>query len=219
VWDNFETVREMPDPTGATPPLDEAGLPPRLLGFLEWVRDHSSSAVIITSRGAGGLAGPGPPDPRRGLNRAEAAQYAGPSARLPPDRPASGETRPVVRGTAGIPRRATRWRCGSPCPAWIPSVRPSCWPGCKAPPPCRSRMTRTRTGSPRLRRPSRTRSRTWPSRPGGCFPAVSMFSGRRRRGHSDALFPVSRGVPARFAGVSQQEWAARAGGRGPGSGC
>ena len=25
VWDNFETVREMPDPAGATPPLDEAG--------------------------------------------------------------------------------------------------------------------------------------------------------------------------------------------------
>ena len=25
VWDNFESVREMPDPAGATPPLDEAG--------------------------------------------------------------------------------------------------------------------------------------------------------------------------------------------------
>ena len=24
IWDNFESVREMPDPAGATPPLDEA---------------------------------------------------------------------------------------------------------------------------------------------------------------------------------------------------
>jgi len=36
VWDNFETVREMPDPTGATPPLDEAGCA-ALLGFLEFL--------------------------------------------------------------------------------------------------------------------------------------------------------------------------------------
>jgi len=56
VWDNFETVREMPDPTGATPPLDEAGCA-ALLGFLEWVRDHSSSAVIITSRAPEGWLG------------------------------------------------------------------------------------------------------------------------------------------------------------------
>ena len=76
VWDNFESVREMPDPTGVTPALDEAGCA-ALKGFLEWVRDHSASAVIITSRaqeewldqvrriGVGGL------------NQAEAAQYAG----------------------------------------------------------------------------------------------------------------------------------------------
>ena len=25
VWDNFESVKEMPDPAGATPPLEEAG--------------------------------------------------------------------------------------------------------------------------------------------------------------------------------------------------
>ena len=49
VWDNFEAVREMPDQAGATPPLDEAGCA-ALKGFLDWVRDHSRSAVIITSR-------------------------------------------------------------------------------------------------------------------------------------------------------------------------
>ena len=40
VWDNFESVREMPDPAGATPPLDEAGCA-ALREFLDWVRDHS----------------------------------------------------------------------------------------------------------------------------------------------------------------------------------
>jgi hypothetical protein len=49
VWDNFESVREMPDPDGATPPLgeEEAG---RLREFLDWVQGHSASAVVITSR-------------------------------------------------------------------------------------------------------------------------------------------------------------------------
>ena len=41
MWDNFETVREMPNPAGATLPLDEAGRA-ALKGFLAWVRDHSA---------------------------------------------------------------------------------------------------------------------------------------------------------------------------------
>jgi tetratricopeptide (TPR) repeat protein len=76
VWDNFETVAEMPDPAAVTPPLEEAGRS-ALKGFLEWVREHSASAVIITSRAAEGWLG----EVRRigvgGLNRAEAAEYAG----------------------------------------------------------------------------------------------------------------------------------------------
>jgi hypothetical protein len=54
MWDNFESVREMPDPAGATPPLDEPASAV-LKGFLEWVRDHSSSALLITSRAEGVL--------------------------------------------------------------------------------------------------------------------------------------------------------------------
>jgi hypothetical protein len=76
VWDNFESVREMPDPAGVTPPLDGAGCA-ALRGFLEWVRDHSKSTVLITSRAREAWLG----QVRRigvgGLNRAEAAQYAG----------------------------------------------------------------------------------------------------------------------------------------------
>ena len=43
IWDNFESVKEMPNPVGVTPPLDEAGCN-ALKDFLEWVREHSSAA-------------------------------------------------------------------------------------------------------------------------------------------------------------------------------
>ena len=76
VWDNFETVREMPDPAGATPPLDEDGCA-AIRDFTGWVRDHSRSTLLVTSRAQEGWLG----DVRRitvgGLNRAEAAEYAG----------------------------------------------------------------------------------------------------------------------------------------------
>ena len=49
VWDNFESARSMPDPTGATPPLDEEQQA-ELREFLHEVAAHGSSTVIITSR-------------------------------------------------------------------------------------------------------------------------------------------------------------------------
>ena len=55
VWDNFESVREMPDPVGVTPTLDEAGWA-RLPDFLDWVRDHSRRGCHHQP-GAGGMAG------------------------------------------------------------------------------------------------------------------------------------------------------------------
>ena len=75
VWDNFETVHDMPDPTGATPPLDEAGCG-QLREFLEWVRDHSRCAVIITSRAREDWLGKVRRIDVGGLNRQEAAEYA-----------------------------------------------------------------------------------------------------------------------------------------------
>jgi hypothetical protein len=73
VWDNFETVREMADPAGATAPLDEAGRT-ALKGFLDWVRDHSASTVIITSRAQENWLGQVRIEVA-GLKRAEAAEY------------------------------------------------------------------------------------------------------------------------------------------------
>ena len=97
VWDNFESVREMPDPAGATPPLAKAECV-RLREFLDWVRDHSRSArdhhqpfAERTWLGKIRRVGVG------GLNRAEAAQYAGhllapyPAAQQRRERPSFGE--------------------------------------------------------------------------------------------------------------------------------
>jgi tetratricopeptide (TPR) repeat protein len=50
IWDNFETVRELPDVTGATPPLD-ATQQQRMRDFLtELAREDGKSGVIIISR-------------------------------------------------------------------------------------------------------------------------------------------------------------------------
>ena len=96
VWDNFESVAEMPDPAGATPPLDEAGCA-QLREFLHWVRDQSRSAVLITSRAREDWLGQVRRIAVGGLNRAEAAQYAGqllapyPAAQRRRERPSFGE--------------------------------------------------------------------------------------------------------------------------------
>ncbi len=75
IWDNFETVFSMPDPGAAAPPLDNAERE-KIREFLAWVREHSRSVVVITSRSAEAWLG----DVRRitvgGLNRAETAEYA-----------------------------------------------------------------------------------------------------------------------------------------------
>jgi tetratricopeptide (TPR) repeat protein len=91
VWDNFESVKEMPDPTGGTPPLDAAGCA-TLKSFLDWVSAQSPSVVLITSRAQESWLGPIRRIGVGGLNRAEAAQYAG---RLLEPFPASGEARGV----------------------------------------------------------------------------------------------------------------------------
>ena len=90
IWDNFESVRSVPDPSAATPPLDEAGCQ-QLRGFLQKLAAGGRSAVLVTSRsdepwlddGAG--LGPGgaavPVTLRRirvaGLAPEEATAYAG----------------------------------------------------------------------------------------------------------------------------------------------
>jgi tetratricopeptide (TPR) repeat protein len=75
IWDNFESVRSMHDPNGATPPLSEMEQS-ELRAFLTRIRERGSSSVIITSRTEETWLG----DVRRievaGLNRDEAIDYA-----------------------------------------------------------------------------------------------------------------------------------------------
>ncbi|MET7687880.1 CHAT domain-containing protein [Streptomyces sp. NPDC005483] len=49
IWDNFESVREMPDPGRATPPLSQPEQD-RMRAFLSRVAEGSNSAIVITSR-------------------------------------------------------------------------------------------------------------------------------------------------------------------------
>ena len=76
IWDNFETVHSMPDPAGATAPLDDAECA-KVKGFLARLAANGKSAVIITSRTAEDWLGPLRPIQVGGLAREEAAQYAG----------------------------------------------------------------------------------------------------------------------------------------------
>jgi hypothetical protein len=74
IWDNFESVHTMPDPTGATPPLDETGR--RQMAEFLTAAATGTSAILITSRSTETWLG----DIRRievtGLGREEADQYA-----------------------------------------------------------------------------------------------------------------------------------------------
>jgi tetratricopeptide (TPR) repeat protein len=76
LWDNFESVFTLPDPTGATPPLDAAEQQ-RMQKFLTALaRDGGKSRVIITSRTREGWVGDVRRVELRGLTPAEAALMA-----------------------------------------------------------------------------------------------------------------------------------------------
>ncbi len=76
VWDNFESVRSMPDPGRATPPLDEAGCG-ELQEFLAAVAVGGKGSVLVTSRTVEDWLGAVRRVEVAGLARHEAAEYAG----------------------------------------------------------------------------------------------------------------------------------------------
>ena len=75
VWDHFEPPPQAPDSADAPPPPGN-DRHAALLDFLEWVRDHSVSTVIITSRATEERLGLGHHVRVGALNQAEAAEYA-----------------------------------------------------------------------------------------------------------------------------------------------
>jgi tetratricopeptide (TPR) repeat protein len=202
VWDNFESVWEMPNPAGATPPLDEAGCA-ALKEFLDWVRDHSRSVVIITSRAGEGWLGQVRRIEVGGLSRAEAAQYAGhlmgpfPAAQRKQERRSFGELLEWLDGHP-LAMRLTLPRLDTADPAvLLAGLRGTVpLPGGDA-------------GEGRL------------SSLGACITYSFAHLGEQTsrllsavtllHGTADAnflsIFSLAKGVPARFAGISAEEWA------------
>ena len=204
VWDNFESVREMPDPAGATPPLDEAGCA-ALKGFLEWVRDHSRSAVIITSRAQEGWLGQVRRIDVGGLNRAEAAEYAGhllapfPAAQRRRERRSFGELLEWLDGHP-LAMRLTLPRLDTTDPADLLAALRGTTPLPAADDPDAGRTTSLPASITYSYAHLAGQTRR-------LLPAVSLFHGVADEDLLTA-FSAAEGVPGRFAGVSKQEWTA-----------
>jgi tetratricopeptide (TPR) repeat protein len=204
VWDNFESVREMPDPAGATPPLDEAGCA-QLREFLGWVRDHSSSAVIITSRAQEGWLGQVRRVPVGGLNRAEAADYAGyllapfPAAQRRRERRSFGELLDWLDGHP-LAMRLTLPRLDAADPADLLAALQGTAPLPAADDPDAGRSTSLPASITYSYAHLTGQTRR-------LLPAVSLFHGIADEQLLTA-FSAVEGVPDRFAGVSRQEWTA-----------
>jgi tetratricopeptide (TPR) repeat protein len=204
LWDNFESVQEMPDLTGATPELDEAGCA-QLREFLAWVRNHSRSAVIITSRAAEGWVG----EVRRiavgGLNRTEASQYAGyllapfPAAQARRERRSFGELLQWLDGHP-LAMRLTLPRLDTTEPADLLAGLRGITPLSAEEDAEPSRLSSLGACITYSFAHLATQTRQ-------LLPAVSLF-----QGIADvdvlATFSTVEGVPGRFSGVSPHQWTA-----------
>jgi tetratricopeptide (TPR) repeat protein len=203
VWDNFETVREMPDPAGATAPLGEADCA-ALKAFLEWVRDHSRSVVIITSRAPEGWLGQVRRIEVGGLNRAEAAEYAGyllapfPAAQRRRERRSFGELLEWLDGHP-LAMRLTLPRVDTTEPADLLDALKGTTPLPTADDPDANRSTSLPESITYSYEHLTEQTRQ-------LLPAVSLF-----HGIADAdvlmLFSAVETTPDRFADTSKQEWA------------
>jgi tetratricopeptide (TPR) repeat protein len=203
VWDNFESVAEMPDPAGATPPLEEAGRG-RLREFLHWVRDHSASTVIITSRAREDWLGQVRRIEVGGLNRAESTRYAGlllapyPAAQQHRERPSFGQLLEWLDGHP-LAMRLTLPLLEETDPAGLLTALRG-----TAPLPAED------TGPDRLSSLAACITYSFAHLTEAArrlLPAVSLFHGTADE-NLLAAFSAVEGVPGRFAGTSKQEWTA-----------
>ena len=204
----------MPDPAGATAPLDDAECA-KVKGFLARLAAHGSSAVVITSRTAEDWLGPRPPHRGRragaGGSRPVCRAAAGP---LPGGGAAAGPA--GVRGAAGVAGRAPAEHAADPAPPGRQPTPRRCWTGCAAPPRCPAAM-RAGTGPRRWPPASPTPSPTSPQTHGGCCPpsACSTASPTPTSSPSSPERRVSRaGSPGPAARTGHRPWMTR-----PGWGC
>jgi tetratricopeptide (TPR) repeat protein len=204
VWDNFESVHSMPDPGRATPPLDEAGRA-ELREFLAAVTAGGKSLVLVTSRTAEDWLG----DVRQirvgGLASHEAAEYA--SILLAPY-PAACKQREVrefgdlMQWLGGHPlsMRLILPRLDTSSPqellAGLAGTAPL--PGDKQDEALRTRSLAASIAYSYAHLTPATRR---------LLPAVCLF---RFVAYTDVLtiFSAAGGTPVRFAGASEEDWAA-----------
>jgi tetratricopeptide (TPR) repeat protein len=204
LWDNFESVREMPDPARATPPLDEPGSA-ALKGFLEWVRDHSCSAVLITSRAQETWLGQFRRIGIAGLNRAEAIQYAGhllapyPAAQRRRERRSFGDLLDWLDGHP-LAMSLTLPRLDSADPYALLADLRGITPLSAADAPEADRTTSLAASITYSYAHLADQTRR-------LLPALSLFQGTADQDVL-ATFSNVEGVPDRFAGISHQEWSA-----------
>ena len=204
VWDNFESVREMPDPTGATPPLGQPGCA-ALKAFLEWLGDHSRSFVLITSRAQEAWLGQVSRITVGGLNRAEAAAYAGrlldpyEAAQRRRERRSFGELLEWLDGHP-LSMRLILPRLDTTDPLDLLADLQGVTPLPTADDSGAGRMTSLPASITYSYAHLAEQTRR-------LLPAVSLFHGAT---DEDILTVFSRvqGVPVRFAGASGQEWTA-----------
>jgi len=204
VWDNFESVREMPDPAGATPPLDEAASA-ALKSFLEWVRDHSSSAVLITSRAQEAWLGQSRRIGVGGLNHTEAVQYASrllepyPAARRRRERRSFGDLLEWLDGHP-LAMRLTLPRLDTADPADLLSDLRGTTPLAVADSSVADRTTSLAASISYSYTHLSDQTRR-------LLPAIGLFQGIA---DEDVLmlFSVQETAPGRFAGLSKDEWSA-----------
>ena len=194
----------MPDPAGATPPLDEAGCA-ALKGFLEWVRDHSSQRGDHHQPRAGGLAGPGPPDrsrraePGRGRRVRRHLLAPFPAAQRRRERRSFGELLDWLDGHP-LAMRLTLPRLDTTDPADLLAALRGTTPLPAADDPDAGRTTSLPASITYSYAHLAGQTRR-------LLPAVSLFHGVADEDLL-MLFSAVEGVPGRFAGVSKQEWTA-----------
>jgi tetratricopeptide (TPR) repeat protein len=201
IWDNFETVRSMPDPAGATASLDDTE-GAQMKDFLARLAASGRSAVIITSRTAEDWLGPVRRIAVGGLAHEEATQYAG---------------QLLAPCPAAAPRRARRafgelmeWLDGNPLSMRLILPRLDTTGPEELLDGLRGATTLSGSDEGGDRATSLAASITYSfthltAKTRRLLPAVGLFHGIADT-NVLAAFSTAQGVPDRFAGASHQDW-------------
>ena len=203
VWDNFESVRSMPDPGRATRPLDEAGCA-GLREFLATVAAGGQSSVLVTSRTAEDWLG----NVRRvrvgGLAAHEAAEYAGllltpyPAARKRREGRAFGDLMQWLDGHPLSMRLVLPRLDGDSPEALLAGLQGTAPPGDQEEDAGRTGALAASIAYSYAHLATATRR---------LLPAISLFYGVADA-NVLAEFSQEPGAPERFAGAGRDAWAA-----------